>query len=370
MTFQKYNTANNAITLLDLPITELSNTLTLKGAFARFPTENFIIKITQYDVNGDVEFRENMLISNRTGWVCNIQTRKFEPVPQDDSALTSVQESYAFDADSVVEVVASSEFYKDIQDEVERLEGDKLNITAFNSSLRNNLTNWLLFYTNGSGDETGLAFWSAGRVLQSNWPSTAPSWEVPTVSITPLTEDETWNIENDFFIKNNGAGANTKIKMIRYRATDAEATAWVVTDKFVTPKQARDNYFWLTIWTPSDNIQASSDTLVQTSGTFLNKYKSIRIRTNLSGNTRVSFDIRSIWWSWVAPRLRRNWVDIESFSTITSTTFTTITRDISYTPWDEIEVWASQSATWNQWEIRNFRLSFDIQRVWFTQVIL
>jgi hypothetical protein len=67
MTFQNYNTANNAIALLDLPITETSNTLTLKGAFDRFPSANFIVKVTQYDINGDVEFRENMLISNRTG---------------------------------------------------------------------------------------------------------------------------------------------------------------------------------------------------------------------------------------------------------------------------------------------------------------
>ena len=99
MAFQKYNSANKAIALLDLPITESSNTLTLKGAFARFPTSNFIVTVTEFDsITGDVIFRENMLISSRSGNICNIITREFEPIPQTDDATTSIQESFAFSA--------------------------------------------------------------------------------------------------------------------------------------------------------------------------------------------------------------------------------------------------------------------------------
>jgi hypothetical protein len=78
--------------------------------------------------------------------------------------------------------------------------------------------------------------------LTSNGASSTPSWEVPTLDINGLTEDATGNIENDFFPKNNGTGVNTKIKMTRYRATDGEVAAGTVTNKFVTPKQAKNYY--------------------------------------------------------------------------------------------------------------------------------
>lgn len=126
MAFQKYNSANNASALLDLPITESSNTLTLKGAFATFPTSNFIVTVTQYSWT-TVLFRENMRISTRVWNICNIQTREFEPVPENDSAIVSIQESFAFASDSVVQVVNSSAFNKDMQDEIEQVRIDLWN---------------------------------------------------------------------------------------------------------------------------------------------------------------------------------------------------------------------------------------------------
>jgi hypothetical protein len=48
MTFENFNTANNAICQLDLPIDNLSTLLIAKWNFNRFSTENFIIKVTEY----------------------------------------------------------------------------------------------------------------------------------------------------------------------------------------------------------------------------------------------------------------------------------------------------------------------------------
>ena len=72
--------------------------------------------------------------------------------------------------------------------------------------------------------------------MTSNGASSAPSWEVPTLDINGLTEDATGNMENDFFPKNNGTGVNTKIKMTRYKASNAEATAGINDVKYITSK--------------------------------------------------------------------------------------------------------------------------------------
>jgi hypothetical protein len=45
--------------------------------------------------------------------------------------------------------------------------------------------------------------------------------------------------------------ANKKYKMSSYRSTDWEATAWTLTTKFITPKQAKDNYWNNYLWSVS-----------------------------------------------------------------------------------------------------------------------
>ena len=50
-----------------------------------------------------------------------------------------------------------SEIIEDIQDEVTRLEDDKLDITTYNSTTRDNLTPYRLLYIDSSGAETELA---------------------------------------------------------------------------------------------------------------------------------------------------------------------------------------------------------------------
>jgi len=54
-----------------------------------------------------------------------------------------------------------------------------------------------IMYTDANGDEQELAFGTNGKMLQSNWPSTDPSWEIPTVQLNftahKFTTAEVWN---------------------------------------------------------------------------------------------------------------------------------------------------------------------------------
>lgn len=45
-------------------------------------------------------------------------------------------------------------------------------------------TAWRMFYSNGSGDITALAFGTSGKVLTSNGASAAPTWETPAAGLT------------------------------------------------------------------------------------------------------------------------------------------------------------------------------------------
>lgn len=76
-----------------------------------------------------------------------------------------------------------------------------------------------------------------------------------TLDINSLSEDTTWDIVNDFFIKNNWTWNNKKIKVSRYMATDLETTTWTNETKFINPKQAKDNYLLKT-----DTIQITRNT--------------------------------------------------------------------------------------------------------------
>lgn len=121
MVFKNFDSANNAICLLDLPITNLSTTIIGKGNFDRFPTSNFIIKVTQYDTDGvTIIGRENILIDTRVDETFTVAAsgRAYEPVPIDDDQTSNIQQALPFLSDSVIECVITSEFMKDIQEEL------------------------------------------------------------------------------------------------------------------------------------------------------------------------------------------------------------------------------------------------------------
>lgn len=101
---------------------------------------------------------------------------------------------------------------------------------------------WKTIYNNASGDETELTLGAATRVFTSNGATSAPTWEVPTVDIVALTEDTSWDMAADFLVAyDTSATANRKQKPQVYTASDAEVLAGTATNKWITPKQLRDN---------------------------------------------------------------------------------------------------------------------------------
>lgn len=118
MPYKKYNSSNNAFAQLNLPLADTDTTCVLKWKYWRFPTSNFIIKIT-HTAAGIVTARENIYVTTRTGATCTGLVRAYEPVPIDDNATTNIQQALNFSADDIVEVVVSSEFMKDMQEEID-----------------------------------------------------------------------------------------------------------------------------------------------------------------------------------------------------------------------------------------------------------
>jgi len=160
----------------------------------------------------------------------------------------------SFNAGDNIYLNVTSVIIEDIQDEVTRLETDKLDISDFNSTLRNNLGNWKVIYTNGTGDETELTLWSAGQFLKSNGATSAPEWESPTVDINWLTEDNDVLDNDDMLVYYDGTG-NKKRKAkatitqegLVEMATDAEAVAGTDETRYTNSKQLHDNIsdaFW------------------------------------------------------------------------------------------------------------------------------
>jgi hypothetical protein len=141
MPYQKFKVQDNASGNLLSGISASATTINLEtGDGARFPSDNFVATLVAYTSTGDdttpILGQEKILVSSRTADAL-IVTRGY-----DGSAPRS------FDAGDFIYLNVTSIIIEDIQDEVTRLETDKLDISDFNSTLRNNLGNWKVIYTN------------------------------------------------------------------------------------------------------------------------------------------------------------------------------------------------------------------------------
>lgn len=106
--------------------------------------------------------------------------------------------------------------------------------------------NWKILYTDWAWQVQELWFWTNWQVLGFTGVNSAPVPISPSVDINWLTEDVTWNADNDFFVKYNWT-SNEKIKLKRYNASDIEAAAWTNEAKYINSKQLHDNIknqFW------------------------------------------------------------------------------------------------------------------------------
>ena len=239
MSFKKYNVKNDAFSQLLVGISAGATTIELKASeWERFPTGNFIWTLVEYAVSWDptseIIKKEKVLVTGRDNDTLTV-TRWFG---------WDTPTSFAWDDFFYLNVTA--EVITDIQDECTRIVWTDIAWLQTNKLNRNNQLRtwngaWRISYNNGSWNEVELPLWTNWFVLQSNWPTSAPSFVSPTVNIPWLDEDTVWDMEADEFVKNDWSW-NKRILMSRYRATDLEAETWTETKKFITPKQVKDNY--------------------------------------------------------------------------------------------------------------------------------
>ena len=114
-----------------------------------------------------------------------------------------------------------------------------------------NQTAWRLFYSNGDGDVTELAFGTSGQYLKSNGASSAPSWSAPAGGgdlladgTVPLTAN--WDVGNFDITLKSLVGDGT-----------VTATGGFVLSDGATITQSANNY--ITLAENSDNLQAYFD---------------------------------------------------------------------------------------------------------------
>lgn len=168
MVFEKKNSANNADCGLEFWFNETALIIFAIWNYDRFPTSNFIWEVTTFDPTQDnkVIARENIFFTSRAWnqfnvWV--LANRAYEPVPIDDDQDSNIQQALPFSAtNTVIKVVWSAKPYSDLQDEIIRLENEKLNISdyiewkkVFNASSvatddYNITVVWLSGYVNGA----------------------------------------------------------------------------------------------------------------------------------------------------------------------------------------------------------------------------
>lgn len=361
MPYAKYNVKDNAYGNLLSGIWASTTTINLESwDGARFPTGNYIATLVKYTTTGDdttpILVSEKILVVSRSTDTLTV-TRWF-----DWSTPTS------FDAGDNIYLNVTSKVVQDIQDEVTRLESDKLNVSAFNSTLRNNLGSWKVIYTNGSWDETELTLWSNGQFLKSNWTSSAPTWESPTVDINWLTLDNDVLDSDDMLVYYDGTGnkkrnakASTTQEGLVEMATDAEANTGTDETRYINAKQAYQNYWYGEYIYWGGQLMWRSDASVNSTNT-LTKQKEIQCNFTWSILAKFNWSYTTNWWSSVSYTIYKNWVSTWQSVTLTSNNSSWVftSTEITVTSWDLIQVYVSWSWVNHNWILSMYRIYCDV----------
>lgn len=189
MSFEKYTGTNNAVGNLNANIGTWTSSLVLQtNQWWLFPSVfPFLATIVQYATPADpttaVVKREIVKVTNRSGDTLTV-TRAFEACPASDTATTQTTTAQSFDSWDFVYLWITALTIDDIQDELDRLETDKLDASW---ELRTWLWNWKVIYTNWSWVEVELAVWAAWTFLWFNGTSSAPSAQIPTTQQNVIT---------------------------------------------------------------------------------------------------------------------------------------------------------------------------------------
>jgi len=196
--------------------------------------------------------------------------------------------------------------------------------------------------------------------------ATAPYYAVTTKDVVKTSSgaaDEnklpvlasTWLI--DAFV----SVASETAKGLVERATDIEAAAWIDTERYITPKQYKDNLSTANyIVSSSSNLKFSADTERSTNNTSYTLLKEIIIYE--TGTVKVDFDIKnssdiSGACKW---KVYKNDVAISAEETNATTTYSTKTATITNVyKWDRVQLYIKQDTGGQTAFCKNFRISYD-----------
>lgn len=249
MAYEKYDIVDDFQAQIDVWISASDPTIILKsgeGAGLKSGSQKTILKLVQYTTADDpstaISKFENILVTNRSGDTLTVTRGFWGSTPT------------GFDGDDYVYATNHTKITVDMQDEITRLENDKLDDGELRSAISGNL--WKILFLNGAWVETALGLGSNGKYLRSNWVDADPSWGTPPLDVDGQTTISTIDRNNDYVAISDGSDSNNTKKVLISkiadnasesnawlveRATNSEALAWTDTTRYTTPKQMRDN---------------------------------------------------------------------------------------------------------------------------------
>lgn len=376
MTYVKYKTKDYAEWQFLVWFTSGDLSFQLKAwQGARFPTLSWekFIGTCEKRSGSTVTSKERVLVTARSTDTFTI-TRSYGW----DTALD-------FDADDYFCLHVNSDVIVDIQDEVTRLETDKLDTadyqnwtpiyaasSAWSDTYAITLTPAIASYqtwqkfrfkadvantwaatlnVNGLGAKTikkkndqDLATWDieAGQIVEVSYDGTNMQMlsqvaSNETIDITSQTEDVTGDMDSDYLLEyDSSAWANRKVKPSVWKSSNAEADAWSSTSKFVTPAQIAKYAWKIVAWT-SLTVSTWSSGADSSATTYEKKFEWTIVK---SWTYTVTFNLRSSSWSATAyARIYKNGVAFGTERSTSSTSNVGFSEDLTFAAWDLIQVY-------------------------------
>lgn len=207
MALEGYKVKDYAVWVLDVGISSTAESLTLESwDWTKFPTywagDKSIASLISKDAEWVITKRERVTITWRSTDTLNI-TRGYNS-----------DTSYSFSAGDEIAIFVHDWVVVDMQEAIESLETDKLDTTAFNTSLRTGLWADKILYTNGSGAETTLNIPANGSLFLAG----DMTWKSASVDITGLTEETIASDDYLIFSDTSDSGNNKKINTENFKS--------------------------------------------------------------------------------------------------------------------------------------------------------
>lgn len=406
MVFEKFDITDGAYSNLAVGLVAIDASLQFDtGEGARFKNGvcKQILTIVQYTIADDptspiVKF-EKVLMTNRSGDTGAI-TRGY-----DGTTATSFNTWDRVYWNVVIKIIT------DIQDELTRINTDKLDIADYQ--------NWLKVYAASSTGTDAYAItlspapssyltaqtfkfladvwntWAAtlnvnwlgaktikklrdqdlatgdieaGQIVEvaydgTNFQMNSQIANIPTIDINGLTEDTSPDIDNDFFIQYDASAfTNKKVKIARYRAADADANLGTSTALFVTPLHLKKYCGKIVAWN-TFTVSAGTTWGSTASASYV---KLFQWTIEVAGQYRVAFELSNGWGSGRTAfcRIYKNGAAFGTERNVsgTSGTYQGFSEDLTFAKNDTIEVWAYIAwAAWYNSSVQNFSMKYDLR---------